>query len=157
MAERSEEDVLAGVLRIEVGDGVRVVPTLKAKYVGEWMARFAPPAGAKERPLRDLSVADVVAIPAQNVERLVDLMVAYDRTGVLGGRDWLLEHADPAQLQRAVEQMVANANPFADAQSFLGLMLIRAAGSAQPSSTSGRSTTGASTRTRSGSGSTRNS
>ena len=111
MAERSEEDVLAGVLRIEVGDGVRVVPTLKAKYVGEWMARFAPPAGAKERPLRDLSVADVVAIPAQNVERLVDLMVAYDRTGVLGGRDWLLEHADPAQLQRAVEQMVANATP----------------------------------------------
>ena len=36
MAERSPEDVAAGILRIAVGGTVREVPTLKAKYVGAW-------------------------------------------------------------------------------------------------------------------------
>lgn len=157
MPQRSEEDVVAGVLRIEVGDGIRAIPTLKARWVGEWMALFGTGA-APDKPLGDWSETDVLALPSANVDQMLDLIVAYDRTGALGGRDWLLENADPDQLRRAVEQMLENANPFVDAPGFLGLFLVRrAAASDRQSSTSGRSRTGASTRTRSASGSTRSS
>ena len=158
MAERTEEEVVAGLLRIEVGDAVKVIPTLKARYVGEWMQRFAPAAGASTKPLGEWSDADVLALPSGNVDKLIDLMVAYDRTGGLGGREWLAENADPTQLKRAVEQMLENAAPFADAPALLALMLIRAAArSGQPNATNSPSTSGASTRTRSGRASTKSS
>lgn len=155
MAERSEEEVILGLLRIELGDRIRTVPTLKAKYVGDWMALLAPPGGASDKPLGEWSEADVLTVPTRNAERLADLVVAYDRTGALPGREWLLENADPAQLHAAVVAMLENANPLANAPALLGLMLLRAvAGSEPPSSTSGASRSGASTRTRSASDST---
>lgn len=157
MAERSEEDVVTGVLQIELGAVVKTVPTLKAKYVGEWMQQFAPGA-ARSKPLGEWSESDVVTLPSQNVERMLDLITAYDSTGALPGREWLAENADPTQLYRATVQMIENANPFVDAPTFLALMLIRGAvKSGQPSSMNGASPSGASTPKKSARGSTRSS
>ena len=84
-------------------------------------------------------------------QAILDAVVAYDRSGALGGRDWLAEHADPAQLYIAFRQMAEVVFPFvADVRSLLallpGLLAQADVGSSSPSSTNGPSPTGASTR-----------
>ena len=42
---------------------------------------------------------------------LLDLVVAYDVTGALGGREWIEEHADPAELRAALQAILGNVFP----------------------------------------------
>jgi hypothetical protein len=151
---RSEEEVMSGLLQIAVGGIVKAMPTLKAKYVDEWGRLLAPADGGKVPS--EWTMADVAGLSGQTAERLLDLIVAYDRTAALGGRDWLAENADPAQLHAAVVQMVGNAFPLAgDPAGLLGMMLTRSAvPSAPPSGASGASMNGTSTPTPSGPAST---
>lgn len=158
MAERSAEDVAAGVLRIAVGGTVRAVPTLKARWIGEWAEAFTI-AGDGGKAIGEWTMDDFTRFAAGSVERLLSLVVAYDRTAALGGREWLEENADPTELHEALVAMVGNAFPLASDPTVLVDLVIAqaAAGSIPPSSTSGASSTGTSTRTRSGRGSTRSS
>jgi hypothetical protein len=160
MAERSPEDVAAGILRIAVNGTVREVPTLKAKYVGAWAEQVlltdADGKAVKIKPLEEWTSFDVAQLAGPAVDRLIDLICAYDRTGALGGREWLSENADPLQLQEALSAMLGNAFPLADSPEALTATVMGqvAAGLSQPSSTSGRSRSGTSTRTSSGRAST---
>jgi len=155
MADRTPEDVAAGVLRISVGGIAREVPTLKARWVGEWSTLLSEAGDTK--PIDEWTMDDVTGLSGRTVDRLLDLVVAYDRTSALGGRDWLADNADPAQLHAALVQMVGNAFPLADEPAVLvALTLARSsAPSVQPPSTNGRSTSGAAGRKRSGRSSTR--
>jgi hypothetical protein len=143
--DRAEEDVIAGVLRVPVGGAVKALPTLKAAHVDEFGQALAAGRGGKVPS--EWTMADVGALSGQTVARLLDLIAVYDRTGALGGRDWLAENCDPAQLHAAVVQMVGNAFPLAgDPAGLLGLMLLRAGDrSAPPNSTNGSSPIGDST------------
>jgi hypothetical protein len=154
MAERTPEDVASGILRISVGGTVKAVPTLKMKYVDEWGMLVAAGDPTAKVPA-EWTAADVGALSGRGAARLLDLVVAYDRTGALGGREWLEENADPAQLYEAVAQMVGNAFPLVSSPTVLvDLMLLRP-GSVK--STNGRSRHGVSTPTGSGVSSTRSS
>jgi hypothetical protein len=165
MAERSPEDVLAGVLRIAVGGRERIVPTLSIRATREWQQEIARGPGGFSVPVSDddWSAADVADFSGLTLQTVLDVVVAYDRTGALGGREWLEENADPAQLYAAASQMAEAAFPFAtDTRLLLAALVVRsilpgAAPSADPSSTSGRSRTGGSTRGRSRAASTRGS
>jgi hypothetical protein len=149
MSERTEEEVVSGLLRIAVGGTVKAVPTLKAKYVDDW-AKLLTPVGDFKVP-REWTMGDVAAMSGGTAARLIDLIVAYDRTAALGGREWLGENADPQELHAAVVQMMGNAFPLADDPAgLLGMMLIQSAVQSEPpSSTKPASTNGASTRKRS--------
>lgn len=155
MAERSPEEVVSGLLRISVGGTTKEVPTLPIKYVADWA-----------RLLDALTPTEPAADPREGftliarvtVDGLLDLVVAYDRTGALGGREWLQEHADAQQLKAAAVQMADNAFPLGDGASVVGKMLATMIGQAAPkdepsdpqSSTNGASRNGASRRKRSG-------
>ena len=161
MAEQTPEDAAVGILRIGIGGFVREVPTLKAKYVGSWAEQVLlmdqEGHAVKIKPLEDWTAFDVAQLAGPALDRVIELIVAYDRTGALGGREWLEENADPPQLQTALTQMLGNAFPLADSPEVLAATVMgqAAAGSTPPSSTNGASPTGTSTRTRSGRGSTR--
>lgn len=156
MAERSAEDVAAGILRIAVGGTVREVPTLKAKYVGAWAEQVllvdATGKAVRIKPFEEWTAFDVAQLAGPALDRVIDLIVAYDRTGALGGREWLLENADPPQLQEALTAMLGNAFPLADSPEVLAATVMGqvAAASSPPRSMNGRSRPGASTRTTSG-------
>ena len=157
MAERSPEDVATGILRVSVGSAVRERPTLKAKYIAEWGSLLG--ASGDGKALGDWTMQDVAGLAGQTVGRLLDLVVAYDRTAALGGREWLEEHADPAELHSALVAMVGNAFPLAsDPAALVGVMILQSAVlSVLPNSTNGSSRNGASTPKRSARGSTRSS
>ena len=161
MATRSPEDVLAGVLRIAVGGVEKIVPTLPLRATREWQAKLAAGPSGFSVPVTedDWTAANVSEFAGLTLDTVLDMVVAYDRTGALGGREWLDENADPAQLYAAAEQMAEVAYPFADnVRLLLAALVVRTVvGSPSPRSTSGRSPTGASIRSRSKRASTRTS
>ena len=152
MADRTPEDLVFGVLRIPLGDTIKEMPTLKARWLPEWAVLFARPKG-KPKALDEWTDrdADEALLSAKTVDRVIDLIVAYDRTGALGGREWLEENADPSQLKAALDQMVGNAFPLADDPAGLASLVVlrQVVPSNPPSSTNGSSITGVSTRKRS--------
>jgi hypothetical protein len=157
MVERSEEDAVTRVLRISVGGVVKTMPTLPIKLIPEWAKLLdALTPSTPGDPSEGFTLIARVTLGG-----LLDLVVAYDRTGALGGREWLEEHADPAELKAAAEAMAGNAFPFGQAGAVIASMvttIIRAAVPPEPpSSTNGSSTNGASTRKRSARASIRSS
>jgi hypothetical protein len=77
-------------------------------------------------------------------DTMLELIVAYDRTSALGGREWLEEHAWPRELGPIFTACVEAVFPFDRRAGGPGGSAV--APSAGPSSTSGPSPTGASTR-----------
>ena len=160
MAERSEEEIASGLLQISVGGVVKSMPTLPIKYIPEWaklLDAVTPSGIATPDPDEGFSLIARVTNAG-----LLDLVVAYDRTGALGGREWLEENADPAELKAAAVQMAGNAFPFGEAAAVIGTMVTTRIGqsvapSVPPNSTNGHSSTGASRPNRSARRSTRSS
>jgi hypothetical protein len=161
MTERTEEEVLSGLLQVSVGGIVKPMPTLPIKYVPEWaqLLDALTPTEPSGDPREGFTLIARVTLAG-----LLDLVVAYDRTGALGGREWLEEHADAQQLKAAAVQMAGNAFPLGDGASvvaqMLSKMLFPPDGSpilfppdvvlTRESSTNGASRNGASRRKRSG-------
>lgn len=149
MTTRSAEDVLAGVLRIAVGGVEKIVPTLPIRATREWQAQIAKgPEAFAPRDLDDWTPAEAFDFTFLTLDAIVDIVVAYDRTGALGGREWLEEHADPAQLYAASAKMAEVAFPFAEDTKVLLAALVanRVVASTLQSSTNGPSPIGASRR-----------
>lgn len=151
MAAQTDEDRLAGFLRLRLG-GVEVqIPTLPIRPAHRWLEQL----NAK---LDDLaaSVSDderqqaLVRLATQTTDSAVDLIAGYDRAGVIaGGVEWLQEHATPREIHDALSVMREEAIPFGEEVTMMGLMvaaaLRRAAALDVQSSTNGPSHTGDST------------
>ena len=147
MTTRSPEDVLAGVLRVAVGGQEKILPTLSIRATREWQAAVNALPGRFDPADQDnWTTLEASEFSGLTLDVLLDMIVLYDRTGALGGREWIEEHADPAQLYAAVRQMAEVAFPFADDPTVLLAALVAKAVvvSTPPSSTSGPSPTGTS-------------
>ena len=149
----SEEEVLAGLLTVTVGGIERSMPTLPIRDARDWRKRLA----AEVAPIAGLAIDanDWAGMPAKlqlAEDTMLDLIVAYDRTGALGGREWLEEHAWPRELGPIFTACVEAVFPFDRRAGVPGGPA--GAPSPGPSSTNGPSPTGASTRSPSSSAST---
>lgn len=151
MAERTPDDVLAGIIRIPVGGVAKAVPTLSIAATRTWQASLSP----IFMPREWADAAAVAAFGDLEAGLLLDVVVGYDTTNALGGREWLENNADPAQLYAAAIQMMEVAFPLAEPAGLLAGLIELAEPSKPPSGTSGLSHIGASTRGRSKRASTR--
>jgi hypothetical protein len=165
--DRTPEDIASGVLRIAIGGSVKPVPTLPLKHIPAWAAlldELTPDAPAGE-PSPDAPADDnhgYELLAKATAATLLTIVTAYDRTGALGGREWLEENADLSQLKIAAEQMASNAFPLGEGDMMVARLLWAqisrvAVPSGPPSSTSGASPTGTGAPTRSARRSTRSS
>jgi len=168
MAERSLEDVAAGILRIAIGGSVKQVPTLSIKLIPAWavlLDELTPSPPTKEEPSEDAPPDDsrgFELLTKATTDSLLKIVTAYDRTGALGGREWIEENADLFQLKTAAEQMAANAFPLGDGDGMVARILLaqimRVAVPSDPAnSTNGASTNGTKAPNRSARRSTRSS
>lgn len=146
MTSRSPEDVLSGILRIAVGGVEKEVPTLSIRATREWQAALAADEAAAVSD-DDLTPGDASGIIDLSLGEILNIVVTYDRSAALGGREWLEEHADPAQLYAAATQMAEVAFPFAlSAPALLRALIARSvAASRPPRSTNSPSPSGDST------------
>lgn len=147
---------MAGVLRITVGagkpgGGERLVPTLAIRGVREWQRKVTEQVPKLEAAIdEDGRIGDMGDFVDETLDAILDLVVAYDTSAALGGREWLETNADPTEVYEAARQMGAVSFPFVRDLQTLRLLLAsgarRAARSAEPSSTSGPSPSGGSGR-----------
>ena len=96
-----EADVASGVIRITINGTERVMPTLKiGPFEDEWLP-------SQKDMIQGLFEAD--REPADlfklGMSTLLDAIVAYDKTGALGGRDWLRNNADHNDLHKLVRMI----------------------------------------------------
>jgi hypothetical protein len=109
-AERSEGAALSGTLTLTMDGRAFDVPVLKLKHSRAWKERLGSVVAGVE-------VDDDLAVTIARVANLasdtaLDLVVAYDRTEALGGRDVIDDQATDAELFAALEAMVKATFPF---------------------------------------------
>jgi hypothetical protein len=100
-------DERARVFRFTFDGGPeRAMPILEGDELGRWNRRYAALyLGFLDKSEQAEKAGDVPAVVhaivnANNevIEDGVDALIVFDRTGALGGRDWIREHLDPSQL-----------------------------------------------------------
>jgi hypothetical protein len=134
MSETNEEEVVRGLLPLDINGKTYLVPELKWRANRDWKATM------------QATFTRLVSIPVEtpdgqdamlDAER--ELVMAYDVTHALGD----LEDATETEIDAIYNGLVKVAFPLAASPAAVGLMLIRAAvQSVQASSTSGPSPTG---------------
>ena len=120
---RTTEEIAGGFIRARVGGTTRDLPTLKIRAAREWRLGFVEALGSVSPTMLslDLDALQVDGIAAMTGlaplaqlagDRILELVVAYDPSAALGGRDWLEEHADDADLYALLRVILGVVFPF---------------------------------------------
>src|SRR3954465_1590963 len=99
---RTEEDILAGVLHVKVGGVTKPLPTLKLRKAREWKVLVADTLSTSVDGFDLNGTADMARLANTAGDQVLDLVLAYDQAGALGGREWLEDNADDAQLYQVL-------------------------------------------------------
>lgn len=141
MADQSDEDRLSGILRLRFGGVETEVPALPLRPARVWVAQLRERLAGVAALSSDRDTDVIWRLSDAMTDSAVDLIVAYDRDGVIGGADWLLDHATPREIKSALDTMREEALPFGDTVTLMDLAVM-AVQSLAPSSTNGPSPTG---------------
>lgn len=110
---RPVEEILAGRIRLRIGDQYYTLPTLSLRKNREWKENL-------DAQLTDLlsglqhaenNIPLVLDLLTAAPDKLLDLLIAYDSTNVLPTRDELEDLLNEADLIRLVMEVWAAANP----------------------------------------------
>lgn len=133
-------------LEIVLGGEAYRLPVLSMRQNREWLAQFSTGLTSIVDGIGEPKTLDEVAASiAGYAERFMDMLIAYDRTGVLPGREWIDDHATDGEVYTAIQKVSEVAAPFGS--NLLSLALMQAAtkvraslkrSSGPPPSTDGR-------------------
>jgi hypothetical protein len=112
MPDRTEGAALGGTLTVTIDGRPVVLPVLKVKHSKEWKNRLGTVVADT-----NIAVDDDLSVTIGRVANLasdvaLDLVAAYDRTNLLGGRDAIEEQATDPELFAALETLVKVTFPF---------------------------------------------
>lgn len=145
--ERTVDDVIHGVLRVRLGGETYVLPVRSIASNRRWVESLDAEMGVLLRAITDAGEdygALTAALLAVGAEQLLDLVIAYDETGLLPPREDLEEITQPHQALMAVIGIRRVQNPLADAG--LAAASSAIAGMSSPAPTSSPPTNGVSHR-----------
>lgn len=154
---RSDDEILAGVLTVQVGGAERSLRVLRITEERVWTKQFGEAVGSIANLDVDLSAPSAMSQLAGVVatklgDGILGLVLAYDVDNVLGGRTTVEAAASTEEVYRAFRQIFEVVNPFVrDVQTAISYlqMILKATPSTPASSTNGPSPTGVSGRKRS--------
>lgn len=112
--QRSEEDVLRGVLLVSLGKPpvTKEIPVLSIAEARKWKAALGRTLGGEVANMSLERLQDAGPIALAVGDRTVDLVLAYDTTAALGGREWIEANATDAQLYGLLRRLVEVSFPF---------------------------------------------
>jgi hypothetical protein len=119
---RSEEEIFSGTVDVVLGGVSKSMRPLVVTRNEAWQALLAEKAqGRLVAASTDWHAA--VAVFAGMTREQVDLLVAYDHEGRLGGPEWILEHATAREIWEAFKRVFWESFPaFDDARRFPGII-----------------------------------
>lgn len=152
---RSPAEVAGGYVNVVLDGRLIELPTLKLKAERAWRNSLTKRLGdvgldvdfAALRAGGDAAYEALRPLTSAPSDIVTDLVVSYDAGNALGGKEWLEEHADSAQLYAILKQILSVVFPFVeDLRGALSELagLIQGGLWAQSSSTSGDLPTGTS-------------
>jgi hypothetical protein len=133
---RTTEEIAGGFIRARVGGTTRDLPTLKIAAAREWRLRLVEALGSVSPSMLSLdldalkgdgiaAMTGLAPLAQMTSDRILDLVVAYDPSAALGGRDWLEEHADDAELYALLRVILGVVFPFVtDLRSGLAQLMV---------------------------------
>jgi hypothetical protein len=109
---RSEEDVVAGVLPVSVGGIAKNLRILTMAESRTWKLALVN-VGTKGIGTLDLrSSEDIGPLIDTAAEKILELVVAYDVDGTLGGREWLEKKATDLEVYTVFRRCLEVSFPF---------------------------------------------
>lgn len=133
----NEGQIVTRTIEVTWGGERKVLPVLPMKPADEWRRVFVETFPEVEADAEEMNVATALALAGSKV---LDLMLAYDRTKVLGAREWIEENVTDDEL---VDAFVAAFNrSFRLGRLPMELMKSQMASSASAKSPNGRLPTG---------------
>ena len=141
---RTELEIVSRAgIPVIVGGREKRIPILPMGPTRAWRERLASEAGAQYGQLRSMSdLTSALATAGDLTDKLLELVLEYDRDATLGGREWLEEHATDAEVYEAFKAIASYVYPFARdlarAPALLEMLLDAAgrAGAQEPSTNS---------------------
>ena len=121
---RPEYLVLAAApIAVTLGGRERLLPPLSIAANRKWKALLAASVGETWVAFGQADdYGAITGLVAGMTDVMLDLLVAYDTSGALGGRAWIEDNATDAELYAAFKEVVAVAYPpFQDARTVPGL------------------------------------
>lgn len=123
-APRPEYVVLAAApIAVTLGGRERLLPPLSIRANREWKAKLAAAVG---QTWVQFGQADdyghITGLVAGMTDTMLDLLIEYDTSGALGGREWIEDNATDVEVYTAFKEVAAVAYPpFQDARTMPGL------------------------------------
>lgn len=115
LPERSEAEVVSGVLSVTVGGRKaeeRELPVLSAGRSRAWKRSLARSMLVDIASLDLEKPADLAAVGGAVGDRILDLVIEYDETASLGGREWLEANATDEELYSLFRRLLDVSFPF---------------------------------------------
>jgi hypothetical protein len=117
MADKRPEELVAfGYIPCQFESETKLLRTRKLRSAREWKQRFAQEMGSTiasfELGEGADSVAAIAALGNLGSEVILNLVVEYDTSGSLGGREWLEEHADDREVYAVLRAVLDVHFPF---------------------------------------------
>jgi hypothetical protein len=110
--QRSEEDVLRGVLPVTVGGEKREIPVLTIGKARKWKVELGKVVGTDVAAMSLESLGDGASVANTVGDRMLELVLAYDEGAALGGREYLEEHATDQEIYAIFRGLVQVSFPF---------------------------------------------
>lgn len=111
---RTEEAALGGFLSLSMDGRQYQVPVLTIERSDAWLRLVADATANVRLPSDDDGGAIVHQLLTASAGAALDLVVAYDRTGVLGGADAIRAAMSKRELRSALETMVTAEDPYGE-------------------------------------------
>jgi len=145
---RPPDEVAGGFLRVSLGGQARSLPILKIDHNRAWKELFNVTVSEALGGTRQLqTLDDVVNLLATSTDTMLDLLVAYDESGALGGKEWMDRNATDRDIYEALKKVTDAAFPFGvdlitRVPNFMGTLLEAVIRSSRSMSSSQPSTAG---------------
>ena len=113
VTERTEADAFRSTITGTLGGLPISVPVLRIRFANDWRLLLQERAGVVGKELYE-GLDGIVALTSEITGAVLDLVAAYDRDGVLGGRQHIEDTAYDGEVWVLFRQMVDASYPFVD-------------------------------------------
>ena len=106
---RPDEEVAAGFISATLGGQARNLPVLSIERNREWKKVYNATVSELGGDAESDDFDAVVDLLSGAIDKMVDLLIAYDETGALGGREWIDKHATDREVYELLKGPVLQA------------------------------------------------
>ena len=109
---RHEEEIVGGFLNVTLGGERRKLPVLKIRESRSWKESLAVTLRDRVSPADFRKVDDVGSIGVLASDAILDLVLDYDRSNALGGREYVEEHGTDVEVYEILRGVWGLSFPF---------------------------------------------